>query len=111
MQINSDLYADEELKKMIQYDTRNVDIGLKYTKKYYAYFHRITNLLGLFLEGLNESLMPNTTKSRTKLRYSNNQHFFACYSDVKKNISEILSGFRLEKFKIPVNSIIIFYYT
>lgn len=110
IKINNDIINDYEIQKIIKYDENKINVALEYTQKYYEYYTRLASLFGLFLEGLNQTLMPNTTASNKKVRYSNNNHFFITYPQVKQDISENLSSFRIDYFTRTVNGIIIFYY-
>lgn len=110
VKITDDLINDQEIQKMIKYDQQNIDIALQYTKRYYYYFERMVKLLGIFLESLNQTLMPNTYSGGKKLRYSYNIPFFNRYAEIKKVISENLTSFNIDKFIKPINSIIVFYY-
>ena len=110
IKLNDDIISDTDIQKIIKYDEHNIDVRLEYTKKYYFYFSRIISLFGLFIESLNQTLMPNTYSSGKKVRYSNNLHFFVSYSKIKETISENLAEFSLEKFIKPINSIIVFYH-
>lgn len=110
IRLNDEIQNDYEIQKLLRYDNEGIDVTLEYTKLYYFYYNKIIKLFGLFLESLNESLMPNTYKSQKKVRFSNNLHFFVSYSNIKTCISENLSYFQIKQFIKPVNSIIVFYY-
>lgn len=110
VEINDELINDDNLKRMIKYNEQDIDVRIEYNQRYYIYFHKMIKLFSLFIESLNQTLMPNTYSGGKKLRYSYNIPFFFCYSDIKKVISENMNTFTIEKFIKPINSIIVFYY-
>lgn len=110
IRLNNQIQNDSTLRKIIRYNNEGMDIRLEYTKLYYSYLKQILDLFSIFLEGLNQSLMPNTYKTQKRIRFSNNLHFFVSYSNIKTCISENLTNFEIKKFIKPVNSIIVFYY-
>jgi len=110
IKLNNEINSDKEIDKILKYSNQGINMAMEYTQKYFYYYNKIMSLFGLFLESLDQSLMPNTYKSKKKVRYSNNLYFFTTYSKVKMIISENLSSFNIKKFIVPINSIITFYY-